>query len=125
MVTYPIWSGWYGVAEPINRFAAWATMGLSFLWWILQPIQKKGYNVDLLMNNLPLLIVGIVAGILYLLVLQKAILQRDLSSNTHVWLWIVFILSWFPGYGGVFIWIQFIMVGVLSDIPFWIAFSNA
>lgn len=125
MVTYPIWSGWYGVAEPINRFAGWATMGLSFLWWILHPIQKKGYNVDLLMQNLPILIVGIIAGILYLLILKKAILLRDLSSNTHVWLWIVFILSLFPGYGGVFIWIQFVMVGILSDIPFWIAFSNA
>ena len=125
MVKYPIWKGWYGIAEPINRFAALATIALSFLWWILNPIQKKGYNVEVLWQTLPLLIVGIIAGVFYILILQKAIALRDLSPNTHVWLWIVFVLSWFPGYGGVFIWIQFIMVGCLSDMPFWEAFSNA
>ncbi len=124
MVKYPIWSGWYGVAEPINRFAGWATIGLSILWWLLFPIQKKGYNVAVLGDSIWRLIFGIAAGVFYLLILQKAIAQRDLSSNTHVWLWICFVLSWFPGYGGVFIWVQFAMVGILSDIPFWEAFSN-
>ena len=85
---------------------------------------KQGVRTGLLMDNLWRFILGILAGVFYLFVLQKAIAESELSSNTHVWLWICFVLSWFPGWGGVFIWVQFAMVGVLSDIPFWVAFRS-
>ncbi len=123
---YPLWKGWYSVAEPINKFAGWATIGLSVLWWLLliSVHPKHGIRTEALVNNLWRLILGILAGIFYLIILQRAVSERNLSSNTHVWLWICFVLSWFPGWGGVFIWVQFVLVGVLSDVPFWEAFTR-
>ncbi|NVM31907.1 MAG: hypothetical protein HWN65_23910 [Candidatus Helarchaeota archaeon] len=123
---YPLWNGWYGFAEPINKFAGWITIAFSIIWWLLfiDVHPKHGIRTGLLMDNLLRFIFGVLAGIFYLLVLQKAIAERDLSFNTHLWLWICFVLSWFPGWSGVFIWIQFAMVGVLSDIPFWVAFRS-
>jgi hypothetical protein len=124
MTEYPIWDDWYSVAEPLNKFVGWVTIILSALWWLLSPIQKKGYNFHMLSNNTWRFVLGILAAVFYMLIVQKDVRERILSSTTHIWLWVCFVLSWFPGYGGVLIWVQFVMVGILSDIPFWEAFSD-
>ena len=122
LTRYPLWDGWFNVAGPINKFAGWVTIILTIVWWSLTPLQTQGYQFALLPRLTPGLICGLLAGMFYLLVLQKYIAVKNLSATTHIWLWVCFVLSWFEGYGGVLIWIQFIMVGILSDIPFWEAF---
>ncbi|MFX1293396.1 MAG: hypothetical protein ACFFD2_00860 [Promethearchaeota archaeon] len=124
MTEYPIWDDWYSVAEPLNKFTGWVTILISFLWWFLSPIQRVGYNFNTLSNNTWRLILGILSAIFYIIVVQPNVKNEILTKTTHVWLWICFVLSWFPGYGGVLIWIEFVMVGILSDIPFWVAFSE-
>lgn len=122
MTRYPIWDDWYKVADPINKVAGWVTIILTIVWWGIIPLQKTGYQFYLLPLLIPGLICGILAGIFYLLILQEKIAMHRLFAMTHVWLIVCFVLTWFAGFGGVLIWVQFIMVGILSDIPFWEAF---
>ena len=121
---YPYWNDWYKVAEPLNKIAGLLTIIFSVLWWVLNPIQHTGYNTTLLVESIWRLVLGILAGIFYILFVHKAVEARILDSEMHIWLWVCFVLSWFPGIAGILIWIQFIMVGILSDIPFWEAFGH-
>lgn len=113
-----IWDDWFIVSGPLNKFTAWVTIGLSFLWWTLAPITHTGYNSFLLFQNAWRLICVVLAGIFYMTILQMAVELRDLSKKTHIWLLICFGLSLFA-VSGVFIWAQFVLVGILSDTPFW------
>ena len=114
-----IWDDYFIIAGPLNKFTGWATILLSFLGWALEPINPTGgYNSYLLVANLWRLIAVLLAGIFYLVILQKAIELRDLSKRTHIWLLVCFGLSCFA-VSGVFIWAQFVLVGILSDTPFW------
>ncbi|NVM54312.1 MAG: hypothetical protein HWN66_11475 [Candidatus Helarchaeota archaeon] len=113
-----IWEDWYSVAGPLNKLTAWFTFGLSVLWWALFPAKPGGYLTDLLVRYLPGFICGILAGMFYLIILQEKIESQNLDKEMHIWLWICFVLSWFT-LGGIFIWVQFALVGVLSDRPFW------
>lgn len=123
MTRYPIWDDWFKVADPVNKVAGWVTIILTIVWWGLAPFQRTGiYLPTLLPLLIPCLICGILAGIFYLLILQEKIAIHHLSAITHIWLLVCFVLSLFAGYGGVLIWVQFIMVGILSDNPFWEAF---
>ena len=122
MTRYPIWDDWYKVADPINKVAGWVTIILTIVWWGIIPLQKTGYQFYLLPLLIPGLICGILAGIFYLLILQEKIAFHRLFAMTHIWLLVCFVLTLFAGFGGVLIWVQFIMVGILSDIPFWEAF---
>lgn len=119
-----IWDDWFIVAGPLNKFTVAVTIGLSFLWWALAPITITGYYSFLLLQNLWRLIFVLFAGLFYWAILQKAIELRDLSKRTHIWLLICFVLSLFA-VSGVLIWVQFVLVGILSDTPFWRAlFQN-
>ncbi len=122
MVSYPLWIDWYKVAEPVNDVAGWLTMLLAGILWILNPLRGGGYNASALIIYLPVLICGILAGIFYMLSVKKDVETRNLTSELHIWLWICFIVSCFAGFAGIAIWTQFIMVGILSDVPFWKAF---
>ena len=118
-----IWSDWYSVAEPLNKLTPWLTFGLSVLWWVLIPIQPLGYNSYLLAAYLPGFIMGVLAGLFYLLILQEKIEMRNLDNPTLIWLIICFALS-IPTLGGVFIWVQFLLVGILGDRPVWKLFTE-
>jgi len=119
-----IWDDWFIVAGPLNKIAGWISIGLSFLWWAVVPISRTGYDSYLLFQYLWTLIFAIFAGFFYLAILQKAIGLRDLSKKIHIWLLICFGLSCFS-VGGVLIWVQFLLVGILSDSPFWrVLFQN-
>jgi hypothetical protein len=116
-----IWSGWYTVAEPLNKVTAVLTWILTLLCWFLFPLKPSGYNAYLLAAHAWRYICVLLAGTFYFMVLKKKIEIRDLTLGTHVWLWICFVLSWFS-IAGVCIWVQFVMVGILSDQPFWKVF---
>lgn len=119
-MTYPIWRYWYKVAGPLNKFIPWLTFILAGLWFFLLPLHPiQGYRLDLMLGIIWRFILVVLAGIFYLIFLRSKIRVRDLSSDTHIWLIICFILSLFAGYSGIFIWIQFLLVGILSDVPFW------
>lgn len=120
-----IWNDWYTVAGPLNKLVAYLTFGFTVLWWVLTPLSPAGYSASVLLWNTWRLAFGLVAGIFYLLIVQKAVEERTLTKEMHVWLLICFVLSIFPFYGGIFIWVQFIMVGILSEVPFWRALRES
>ncbi len=114
-----IWGDWYSVAEPLNKYTAWLTFGISILWWALFPIQSNGtYIAYYLVRYLPGLIMGLLAGFFYMIILKGKIEMRNLENPTLIWLIICFVLS-IPTLGGIFIWVQFVLVGILSDRPVW------
>ncbi|TFG04725.1 MAG: hypothetical protein EU536_03930 [Promethearchaeota archaeon] len=119
-----IWNDWYTIAEPINKLVPWCTFAISVLWYLLYPLRPNGiYNSGWLSTYLPGFIMAIFAGLFYFLILQERIEQKNLENATHIWLLIVFGLSLFS-VGGIFIWVQFFMVGILSDRPFWRLFQE-
>lgn len=118
-----IWDEWYSVAEPLNKLTAWFTFVLSFLCWFLLPVQPNGYNAYLLATNAWRYVLCLFGGLFYFLILQEKVEIRNLDKPTHIWLWICFVLSWFT-VAGAFIWVQFIMVCILSDRPFWKVFHE-
>jgi hypothetical protein len=113
-----IWDDWFLVAGPLNKVTGWLTIALTVLWWALAPISTTGYNSILLLRYTWILVFVVLAGFFYLIILQKPIEAKDLSKSTHIWLLICLVLSVFS-IGGVFIWAQFALVGILSDTPFW------
>lgn len=114
-----IWNDWFIVAGPLNKVAGWLTIGLAFVWWALFPtLSTTVYDTNILLRNTWTLVFTILAGFFYLIILQKPIDAKDLSKSTHIWLLICLGLSVFS-LGGVFIWVQFLLVGILSDVPFW------
>ena len=113
-----IFDGWYDIAGPLNKYVPWITFALSGLWWVLFPLTPLGYNPYFLGLFAWCLVCAILSGFFYLIILQEKIENRDLSKPTHIWLLVCFGLSLFS-LGGAFIWVQFAMVGVLSERPFW------
>jgi hypothetical protein len=118
-----IWNDWFSVAEPLNKLTTWLTLGLTILCWMLFPINPIGYNGLLLVSHAWRYVLCIIASIFYFVVLKEKIEARNLENATHIWLLICLILSVFT-IAGVFIWVQFIMVGILSDRPIWRVFSE-
>ena len=118
-----IWDDWYSVAEPLNKLTPWLTFAISVLWWVLIPAKPIGYISYQLVQFLPGFICGILAGLFYLLVLQEKIEARNFENSTLIWLLICFGLSLFT-LGGIFIWIQFLLAGILSERPFWKLFTE-
>ena len=114
-----IWEDWFIVAGPSNKVAGWLTIALAFIWWALSPtLSTTGYDTAFLFRYTWALVFAVLAGFFYLVILQKPIEVKDLSKSTHIWLLICLVLSLFS-VGGIFIWIQFLLVGILSDTPFW------
>jgi len=118
-----IWNDWYSIAEPLNKLTTWLTLGLAILCWMLLPVKPTGYNGFLLVSHAWRYILCILASIFYFVILKVKIEERNLENTTHIWLLICLILSVFT-IAGVFIWAQFIMVGILSERPFWRVFSE-
>jgi len=120
----PIMNDWYKWAELFNKFAAWATIGLGVLWWILAGIHWTGYNPKVLVFDyflgLYYLITGVAAGILYFIFVYKPVANKDQTKKTHIWLIICTVL----GAPEIFIPLVFLFYAILSDVPFWKAFSS-
>lgn len=109
---------WYKWAEIFNKFAAWATIGLAFLWWWLIGYRWFPWSP---LPGLILLIMGIVGGILYFIMVQKKVTEKDQTKMTHIWLIICTVL----GFAGIFIPLVFLFYAILSDAPFWeVLFSS-
>jgi len=120
----PIWIDWYSVAEPLNKLVPWLTVGLSVLWWVIYPVQPTGiYETWSLVLFLPGFIMGILSGLFYFLILQERIEAKNIDNTTLIWLLICFGLSLFT-VGGVVMWVQFVLVEVLGDRPFWKLFTE-
>ncbi len=126
---YPIWEGWYSVARPINIILPWAIIGLSVVGWVLAGLVCVlgicTYTSGVLLIMLPYLIIGIVGAIIYLIGCYKAVANKELTKKMHIFLIIAEVLTWFGWYwAGVLMTVQFVMVGILSDKPLWVAFSE-
>lgn len=124
-----IWENWYDVAKPVNSFLAWAVIGLSLLGWLIPAIRVRGlgpYYVRMALRlGLFKMILGVAAGILYFIMCFKAVKDKDLTVKMHVVLMICTGLSWVAWWPiGALVTLQFVMVGILSDVPFWEAFSK-
>ncbi len=124
---YPLWEKWASVADPINSFLAYAVLGLAFLGWILSAVWFGGFYPPLLFTawNLTALICGILAGVFYLIFVMKAVKNKELTKMMHIWLIVCTALSWVSWWPiGILVTLQFVMVGILSDVPLWMAFSE-
>ncbi|NVM27286.1 MAG: hypothetical protein HWN65_00480 [Candidatus Helarchaeota archaeon] len=120
-----IYDGWYGVAEPVNKFVAFVTMGLGVLAYLVYTAPLARIWPTLWVRNIWILIFPVVGGILYLIMVQKSVADKDLNKKMHIWLLICTGVSC-VGYlwaAGLMI-LQFVMVGILSDKPFWKAFGE-
>jgi hypothetical protein len=121
-----IWDGWYSVAGPVNKFAAYVTMGLGVLAWLYYAwVMRFAYGALAYVLTIWILIFPVVGGILYLVFVQKAVADQDLSKKMHIWLIVAMVVScvgYF--YAGAVMILQFVMVGILSDKPFWVAFGE-
>ncbi|NVM54836.1 MAG: hypothetical protein HWN66_14125 [Candidatus Helarchaeota archaeon] len=127
--SYPLWDKWHDVAKPVNTFISWAIIGLSLLGWVLPALAVRGwgsYYVRLALRlGLVWMILGVTAGILYFIFCYKAVKDKDLTALMHVILIICEVLCWLAWWPvGAFMTLQFVMVGILSDVPFWDAFSK-
>ena len=116
-----IYDGWYNIVEVVNKFAAYVTMGLGVLAWLVY----SAFLPILLVLNLWILIFPVVGGVLYLLMVQKPMADKDLSKKTHIWLLISMVVS-VIGYfwAGGLILLIFIMAGILSEKPIWVALGE-
>ncbi len=119
----PIWMDWYSVAEPLNKLVPWLTFGLSALWWAVIPVKPTGYVSWSLVSFLPGFIMGILSGLFYYLILQERIELKNIDNQTLIWLLICLGLSLFT-VGGVVMWVQFLLVGILGDRPVWKLFTE-
>jgi Na+/serine symporter len=116
-----IWDGWYSVAGPVNKFCVWVTIGLGVLAWLVY----SDFYPPWLVWNIWILICPVVAAILYLLFVQKAISDKDIGKKTQIWLLICTIVGCI-GYfwAAALIVLQFVMVCILSEKPIWVAFGE-
>ncbi|MFX1294188.1 MAG: hypothetical protein ACFFD2_04940 [Promethearchaeota archaeon] len=134
---YPYWEKWYSIAGPLNKFLAFLVIGLAVAAWLLWPLACGlgicTYYAPALfwVWSLIRLVCGILAGIFYLIFVLKPLANKDLTKQMHIWLIICTALCWVVGtYGwigyllGAIMSLQFVMVGILSDVPFWEAFSK-
>ncbi|MHA1265276.1 MAG: hypothetical protein ACTSRS_08600 [Candidatus Helarchaeota archaeon] len=121
-----IYDGWYSIAEPVNKFVAFVTMGLGVLAWLYYSwILSWAFGPSAYGLSIWILIFPVLGGIFYLIFVQKAVAEKDLNKKMHIWLLISTGLSC-VGYlwvGGLML-LQFIMVGILSEKPFWAAFGE-
>ena len=96
---YPYWNDWYKVAEPLNKIAGLLTIIFSVLWWVLNPIQHTGYNTTLLVESIWRLVLGILAGILYNLLLYRtkdlfACIMAHAVTNLLIGIYVVVTQQW-------------------------------
>ncbi len=116
-----IYDGWWNIVEPVNKFVVWVTIGLGVLAWLVY----SWFSPLFLLARIWILIFPVVGAILYLLMVQKPMADRDLSKNTHIWLMISTVVACI-GYfwaAGLLI-LVFVMAGILSEKPFWVAFGE-
>ncbi len=124
---YPIWDKWYSIAGPVNKFIAFVIIGLAVLGWILSGFIFGYFYAPLLFAswNIVSMILGVVAGILYLLMVMKPVTDKALTKTMHIVLLICEVLCWLSWWPvGAFMTLQFVMVGILSDKPFWVALGE-
>jgi hypothetical protein len=124
---YPIWDKWYSIAGPVNKFIAFAIIGLAVLGWILSGFIFGFFFSYLLFLtwNIVSMILGVVAGILYLLMVMKPVTDKALTKKMHIVLLICEVLCWLSWWPvGALMTLQFVMVGILSDKPFWVALGE-
>lgn len=70
-------------------------------------------------------ILGVVAGILYLTMVMKLVADKNLTKKMHIVLLICEVLCWLSWWPvGAVMTLQFVMVGILSDKPFWVALGE-
>ena len=126
-----LWEDWYKVAEPVNKFAAWVTIGLSVVVFFVYGL-NPWYNPFTLqwvfsvsIYGIVAAIAGIMAGIFYFIFVQKSVANQDLTKMMHIWLLVCTGLACVAYFwAGALIILQFVMVGILSDKPFWVAFGE-
>ena len=119
-----IWDGWYSIAGPINKLVPWVTIGLGVVAWLYYSGAFFGF-VWALGLDIWILIFPVVAAILYLIFVQKAIADKDIGKKTQIWLLIctiVGVIGYF--WAAALIVLQFVMVCILSDKPIWVAFGE-
>lgn len=82
----PIMNDWYKWAETLNKFAWWVTLILAVVWWLVESLWVFVVVIFSPLNpaGLYYLITGVVAAILYLLVVQKGSCQRSNYDHTHL-----------------------------------------
>ncbi|HUX99558.1 MAG TPA: hypothetical protein VMV49_08400 [Candidatus Deferrimicrobium sp.] len=116
-----IWDGWWGIAEPLNKFIVWISIGLVVLGWLVGSL----FYGPLLIWNLWRLIVGIVGCILYLIFVMKPLADKDLNAKVHIFLIVAVVCCEIASYwAGLVMIFQFVLVSILSDKPIWKAFSE-
>ena len=123
---YPYWDGWWSVAEPVNKFLPYAVLGLAVVGFIVRSLFCFIVCVFVVTAwGVIAMIFGILAGVFYLIMVMKPLKDKDLSKKMHIWLLVCTGLSWVSWWPiGILVTLQFVMVGILSDVPFWEAFSK-
>lgn len=113
----PIMNDWYKWAETLNKFAWWVTLILAVVWWLVESLWVFVVVIFSPLNpaGLYYLITGVVAAILYLLVVQKKVAAKDQTMTTHIWLIICAVL----GAAEIIIPLVFLFYSILSDHPIW------
>jgi len=114
----PIMADWYKWSETFNKFAGFATIGLGVLWWFLAGFSFFGLWNPI--SGLLYLILCVTAGVLYLIMVQKKVADKDQTKMTHIWL----LITTCVGFAGIFIPLIFLFYGIFSDKPFWEAFGE-
>jgi hypothetical protein len=111
-----LWDGWWGIAEPLNKFIVWISLGLVVLGWL---VGAWWYGPWLILT-LWRLIVGIVGCILYLVLAMKPIADKDLNIKVHIILIVAVVCCEIASYwAGLVMILQFVLVSILSDNPIW------
>ena len=125
---YPIWDGWFSVAEPFNKFVHWVCLGIICLVRIITIARLAPFlpfSASAIAGQVVWLIIGVVGCILYLIMCMKPIGDKDLNKKMHIFLIVVTVLVYLGSYwAGLVMTVQFVMVGILSDVPFWESFSE-
>ncbi len=125
---YPLWDGWYSIAGPVNKFIAYAIIGLAVVGFILSSLACVPFLGCIFVIStwgIVAMILGVVAGILYLIQVMKPVKDKDLTKTMHIFLWVCEVLCWLSWWPvGALMTLQFVMVGILSDVPFWEAFKS-
>ena len=114
--TEALWDGWFSVAEPVNKFIVWVSIGLVVLGWAA----GCWFWGPCMIWRLWRLIVGIVGCILYLIFVMKPVADKDLNIKVHIFLIVAVVCCEMASYwAGLLMILQFVMVSILSDNPIW------
>lgn len=123
-----IWDGWFSVAEPLNKFIVWiviAIVALVNIITIVLAIPALPWTTSTIVVAIIYLCCGIAGAILYLLMIQKNVAEKDLNKKMYIFFFVVLVLVFIGSYwAGLVMALQFVMVGILSEKPFWVAFQE-